>query len=253
MRSDNLKVAYGALTARAPTEASQRGSGPPATMRKTVFSSSTGTKILIALTGLGLFAYLIVHLAGNLLFFAGPRTFNHYSHALISNPLIYVMEVGLGGIFLVHLYKAARNFLLNRAARPAPYHKKEWAGKPSRKTLASSTMIGSGIITVAFIIVHLVGIKFGAHYEEADSHGVRDLYRTQVEHFSNPLTLGFYLVALLVIGFHTWHGFWSAFQSLGFGNSRYTPKIAALGKALTGIIIGGFIFIAFWVHFTARP
>ena len=84
-----------------------------------LFSSSVGTKLLIGLTGLALFAYLILHLAGNALIFAGPETFNEYSHALISNPLILPIEIALLAIFLLHVYKAVTNYVANRAARPA--------------------------------------------------------------------------------------------------------------------------------------
>ena len=90
------------------------------TLRR-VFSSSVGTKFLLGLTGLALFAYLVLHLAGNLLILAGPATFNEYSHALISNPLILPIELGLLAIFLLHVYKAVTNFFVNRSARPESY------------------------------------------------------------------------------------------------------------------------------------
>ena len=83
-----------------------------------VFSSSVGTKLLIGLTGLALFVYMVLHLVGNALIFAGPETFNEYSHALISNPLILPIEIGLLAIFLLHVYKAVTNYVANSAARP---------------------------------------------------------------------------------------------------------------------------------------
>jgi succinate dehydrogenase / fumarate reductase cytochrome b subunit len=120
-----------------------------------VFSSSVGTKLLIGVTGLALFAYLILHLAGNALIFAGPETFNEYSHALISNPLILPIEIGLLALFLLHVYKAVTNYVANRAARPAGYAMKKYAGHTSRKSVASSTMIWSGLVIFFFIIVHV--------------------------------------------------------------------------------------------------
>lgn len=83
-------------------------------------ASSVGSKLLIALTGLALFVFLVGHLAGNLLFLAGPDAFNHYSHALISNPLVYVAEAGLIAVFLLHIVKTVAGVLANRAARPIP-------------------------------------------------------------------------------------------------------------------------------------
>src|SRR3954465_1565515 len=102
-----------------------------------VFTSSVGTKLLIGLTGLGLFAYMLLHLAGNVLIFAGPATFNSYSHALISNPLLLPVELGLLLIFLLHVYKAVTNYFANSSARPVSYGKKERAHHTSRKSLAS--------------------------------------------------------------------------------------------------------------------
>src|SRR5687767_8626720 len=92
------------------------------------FSSSVGTKLLIGLTGLALFFYLILHLAGNALVFAGPEIFNEYSHALISNPLIVPIEIGLAAIFLLHIYKTVRMWIANQQARPVKYGAKAWAG-----------------------------------------------------------------------------------------------------------------------------
>ena len=86
--------------------------------RSRFVSSSVGTKILLALTGLSLFGFLVVHLIGNLLALAGPETFNGYSHKLISNPLVYVAEAGLAALFGLHVFKAATNWWANRTARP---------------------------------------------------------------------------------------------------------------------------------------
>jgi succinate dehydrogenase / fumarate reductase cytochrome b subunit len=152
-----------------------------------VFSSSVGTKLLIGLTGLALFAYMVLHLAGNAIIFLGPEAFNEYSHRLISNPLIVPIEVGLLLVFLLHIYKTATMWMRNKAARPIGYQKKEMAGHTSRKSLASSTMIASGIILLLFVIVHVKQFKFGSFYLVQGSESVRDLYRTELEVFRQPL------------------------------------------------------------------
>src|SRR5436190_17685155 len=112
---------------------------PPSRLR--VFGSSVGTKILIGVTGLALFLYLIIHIAGNLMVFFGPAAFNKYAYTLEGNPLIPIIEIGLLLIFLIHVYKTVRMFIGNQEARPVAYVKKKYAGTPSRKSLASSTMI----------------------------------------------------------------------------------------------------------------
>lgn len=216
--------------------------------RLRVFDSTVGTKILIGLTGLALFLYLLLHIAGNLLVFLGPTIFNNYSHLLLTNPLIYPIEAGLVLIFLIHVYKTVRNYLGNQQARPIAYVRKERAGGPSRKTLASSTMIFSGLWLVLFIIVHVRSFKFGTEYVTPD--GVRDLYRLEMENFSNPLTVAFYVVSLLAVGSHLWHGILSGFQSLGAPNPSRAPKAEIWSHAIAALIAGGFIFIALWAHFT---
>src|SRR5919106_4340537 len=140
------------------------------------FSSSVGTKLLMGLTGLALFVYMILHLAGNALVFAGPEIFNAYSHTLISNPLVLPIELGLLAIFVIHIYKGIAMWRSNKAARPIGYRKKEWAGHTSRKSLASSTMIASGLFVLLFVIVHVKQFKFGSFYQVAGLDAVRDLY-----------------------------------------------------------------------------
>src|SRR3954469_21320509 len=120
--------------------------------RLRVFASSVGTKLLIGITGLALFLYLITHIAGNVLVFAGRDTFNQYSHMLLSNPLIPVIEIGLVLIFLLHIYKTVTMYLANQRARPVKYAQKKPAGPPSRKSFTSTTMIFSGLWLLVFVI-----------------------------------------------------------------------------------------------------
>lgn len=208
------------------------------------FSSSIGSKFLIALTGLLLFLFLVSHLAGNLLFLLGPDAFNHYSHALISNPLIFAAEAGLVAIFVLHIFKTVLMVAANRGARPERYAARRWArtkSDRSRKTLSSTTMILTGTITLLFLVTHLATFKFGPHYETAE--GIRDLYRLQLAVFSNPAYVAFYLLCMMVIGFHLWHGISSAAQSLGLDSPRWTPRVIWTGRALTVAITAGFALL----------
>jgi succinate dehydrogenase / fumarate reductase, cytochrome b subunit len=209
-------------------------------------SSSIGSKLLIALTGLGLLIFLVAHLSGNLLFILGPAAFNEYSHALISNPLVYLAEAGLLVIFLIHVYKTIGLYAGAKTARPVAYARKERAGYTSRKTLASTTMIFTGLVTFVFLVLHLRAFKFGAWYEA--SGGIRDLYRLQLEIFSNPLYVGFYMFTMVVIGFHLWHGVASAAQSLGIDHPKYTPRILWVGRAIAVIIAGGFFILPLYTY-----
>jgi succinate dehydrogenase / fumarate reductase cytochrome b subunit len=215
--------------------------------RAGVFATSVGTKILIGITGLALFIYLIIHIAGNLIVFFGPAAFNKYAYTLEGNPLIPIIEIGLLLIFLVHLYKTVRMFLGNQATRPVGYAVKKKAGPPSRKTIASSTMIFSGLWLLAFIIIHVKAFRYGVEYDWPD--GGRDLYRLEMENFSNPLIVGFYVLSMLVVGSHLWHGISSGFQSLGLDKPAWTRFILPAGKVIAVLIAGGFIVIAVWAYF----
>jgi succinate dehydrogenase / fumarate reductase cytochrome b subunit len=214
-----------------------------------LLSSSVGTKLLVGLTGLALFAYLILHLVGNALIFAGPETFNAYSHALISNPLILPIEVGLLAVFLLHVYKAVTNYAANQAARPTGYAMKKYARHTSRKSLASSTMIWSGVIIFLFILVHVKQFKYGAWYQ-VENTDVRDLARTEFEVFSQPLWVAFYVICALLAGLHLRHGISSGLQSLGLDHPVYTRRLTTWGVVLAAIIGGGLALIPIWVYVT---
>ncbi len=213
-----------------------------------VFSSSVGTKLLIGLTGLALFAYMLLHLAGNVLIFAGPDTFNEYSHLLISSPLLLPIEAGLLAIFLVHVYKAIRNYLTNTAARPTRYAKKEPADHTSRKSLASSTMIWSGLVIFVFLAIHLWQFRFGTYYETGDEVAIRDLARTEFEVFSHPGWVALYVVATLLVGLHLRHGIASGFQSLGLDHPLYTRRLTLWGIVFAVLIGVGLAVIPIWVY-----
>ena len=213
------------------------------------FDTSVGTKILIGVTGLALFLYLIVHIAGNLMIFGGPSFFNRYAYTLESNPLIPVIEIGLLLMFLAHVYKTVTMFLSNQQARPTRYMQKKRAGYTSRKSFASTTMIASGLWLLLFIVIHVKAFRYGTEYEWAE--GGRDLYRLEMENFSNPLIVVFYVLSMVVVGSHLWHGASSALQSLGLDHPRWTPRIRAIGKVLAVAIAGGFITIAVWAYLVA--
>src|SRR5512132_2974372 len=203
--------------------------------RTGIFSSSVGTKFVIGVTGLALFIYLLIHIAGNLLVFFGPAVFNRYAYVMeVGNPLLPVIELGLLLIFVVHVYKTVTMFLGNQTARPIAYAQKKYAGAPSRKTLASSTMIVSGLWLLVFIVIHVKAFRYGVEYEWPA--GGRDLYRLEMENFANPLVVAFYVVSMLVVGSHLWHGISSSLQSLGLDHPRWTPRVLVAGKAVAVLI-----------------
>ena len=215
--------------------------------RTRFFSSSVGTKVLIGVTGFALFLYLVIHIAGNLLVFFGPAVFNQYAYVMEErNPLLLVIEILLLLVFVVHVYKTVKMFLGNQTARPVQYAQKKSAGRPSRKSFASTTMIVSGLWLLAFLIVHVKAFRFSPVYPWGD--GGRDLYRQEMENLSNPLVAGFYVLSMVVVGSHLWHGVSSALQSLGVDHPTWTPRVLTAGKVFAVAIAGAFIVIAVWVY-----
>lgn len=223
-------------------------------------SSTVGMKVVMAVTGLCLALFLIFHLIGNLLLFWGPATLNEYSNWLIVNPFLIPAEVGLLAIFVVHIYEAVVNWLMNRRARPVPYYQSPrrlfgygWAGKPSRKSFASTTMIVSGLIILVFVVIHLIQFKYGPDYpvtSPADGPvGIRNIYLLDLQNFSNVAIVAFYVFCLAVIGFHLWHGLTSALNSLGVDRPRYTPTLLRIGRVVAVLIAAGFVAIPLWVFF----
>ena len=217
-----------------------------------IFSSSVGTKLLIALTGVALVGFLVFHLAGNLLLFWGSEKYNGHAHSLIANPLVVPAELGLIAIFLLHAVKAVLNFLSNRHARPKGYQTRRWAGGPSRKSWASTTMIASGLVMFLFVPLHLVTFKYGPYYGSAEA-GVRDLYRLMVEVFQSPVYVVFYVLTMAVVGLHLRHGVSSSLQSLGLIPARWTRAFLAAGLGLALVVGAGFILIPVYIYLFIEP
>ncbi len=201
-------------------------------------------KSLMALTGLCWFAYLVLHLLGNLALWAGPQTYNDYAHALISNPLLIPAEIVLVVTLLVHICTAWRVTNANNEARPQRYVMK--ASSSGSSTLASRTMWYGGVILLAFIILHVWMFKYG---DQAGTHG---LWGLVVRSFKNPFITLMYLVAMVPLGFHLSHGFASALQSLGALLPQWRPCLRTGGQVLGWVIAAGFMMLPLWALFIAK-
>lgn len=220
------------------------------TFVRAIFSSSVGWKMINAVSGLSLIGFIIVHLVGNLILLTGTtQAFNQYSHFYETvGSLLYVIELMLVSIFIIHIVTAVSVWFSKQMGRDVSYKNSASAGSPSKKTLASQTMIYSGLVILVFLILHLVDFKYGPHYDVSgevvtsqmhlpDGTAVRDMHKTVMEVFQRPVQIVWYSIAVLLLGLHLRHGFWSAFQSLGLNHPKYTPILFRLGM-IFGIIIG---------------
>lgn len=217
--------------------------------------STVGQKFLIALTGLGLCGYVTFHLLANLqLILTDSTSYNRFAHSLVQfGWLLIVAELGLAAVFLFHIYTGIAITLKNRAARPIGYKKVASAGMPSKKSIGSATMIWAGLVLLAFLIMHLVQFKF-THGETIliEGKSVRNLYGVVANVFQNEWLVLVYVVALGFLGFHLSHGFWSAFQSLGVNQARFTNGLYRIGFVFAIFISVGFIIIPIWIYLMVK-
>jgi succinate dehydrogenase / fumarate reductase cytochrome b subunit len=197
-------------------------------------TSGVGRKVIMSLTGLFLILFLIIHLAGNLQLLKsdGGEAFNVYSHFMAQNPLIqFVSKANFFFIFL-HIFVSMTLVVRNRRARPIGY--KVSAGS-ANSSWTSRSMAILGTLIFIFLALHLYGFwwqfKNGALSNVmVDGVEMHDAYTWVFAAYSNPAVAGFYILSMAVLAFHLWHGFASAFQSLGLSHVKYNGLISGLGK-----------------------
>jgi len=207
-------------------------------------SSTLGRKLLMALTGLFLVTFLIVHLSGNfqLLMNDGGEAFNAYAKFMTTNPLIKVSSYILYSGILLHVVYSIILTRKNSKARPVKYAKQSSSPKVSWN---SRNMGLLGTIILIFLIIHLRNFWYEMHWGEigVDMNGNKDLYSVVTTAFAQPLYVLIYLVSMVGLAFHLSHGFASAFQTLGWNHPKYSPLISKLGLAISVLIPIGFAII----------
>lgn len=187
-------------------------------------SSSVGRKMLMALSGLFLCSFLVIHLYINLFLFKqdGGAEFEMYGHFMATYPLIRPLEIGLFAGFLLHAFIGIWLWIMNRRARPVGYAVSK-AGENS--TLSSRIMWATGIVVGFFLTVHIREFFIQSRFLTPG----RPMFEIVRETFLNPWTDVFYIIALGLLGYHLKHGFQSAFQTFGLRNSRYQRLIELIG------------------------
>ena len=207
-------------------------------------SSTLGRKLLMALTGLFLVTFLIVHLSGNfqLLMNDGGEAFNAYAKFMTTNPLIkaasYILYTGI----LLHVIYSIILTSQNKKARPIKYAKQ---ASPKKVSWNSRNMGLLGTIILIFLIIHLRNFWYEMHWGEigVDMNGNKDLYTVVTAAFAQPLYVLLYVVSMVGLAFHLSHGFASAFQTLGWNHPKYSPLINKVGLAISVLIPLGFAII----------
>lgn len=201
-----------------------------------LFRLTVFRKILMAVTGLIWFGFLIGHLWGNLKLFTGPEHYNAYAEALreLGKPFLgtaqglWLARLVLIAAFLLHITLATQLTLLSRSARPVRYY------RPRRLTLSftSTTMVWGGIAIGLFIIYHLLHLTFGVVHPDFVAG---DVYHNVIRGFQQPAAAIVYMVAMVPLGLHLYHGLWSALQTLGANH----PSFNAAKRPLAAVVAIG--------------
>ncbi|PWT94207.1 MAG: succinate dehydrogenase [Acidobacteria bacterium] len=206
-----------------------------------IYRSSVGKKVIMGATGVIGFGYVLGHMIGNLQafpFFGGKEAFNAYAHFLHhSHGLIYVARVILITAVVLHIVAAYQLWRMSAQARPNTYER--W--DPVASNYASRTMRWTGPLLLLFIIYHLLHLTFGTVHPNFNREG--DVYSNLVIGFQNPLVSGFYIVAMLALSLHLYHGIWSMFQSLGLNTPKYDPFFHHFAVVFTVLVTIGFISV----------
>lgn len=215
-------------------------------------SSSLGRKVLMALTGLFLILFLAVHLAGNLQLLKsdGGRAFNIYAHFMTSNPVVKTISIVNFSFIALHIVWAAILTRRNRAARGAV----GYTVNKNSSTLASRNMGILGTLILVFLVIHLKGFWYQTHWGNIpvvnyDGSEAKDLFAVVDAAYSLEWYVVLYVVSMAVVGFHLYHGFGSAFQTLGLNHVKYNPVIKFVGVAFAIIVPALFAIIPILMYF----
>lgn len=205
---------------------------------------SVGTKYWMAITGAMLIGFVLFHMLGNWQLFLGREALNRYAATLKSfGPILWAARLALLTVFVVHLILAIRLKLRNSAARPVAYAYQNTI----QASYASRAMVLTGLTILAFVVFHLAHFTLGWTHpdqfqlEEKLKDGTtrHDVYGMVVMGFQNPVISGSYIVAMLLLGLHLWHGASSLFQSLGLNHPRYNRYLRCVGPVVASVVVLG--------------
>jgi len=198
-----------------------------------LYGSTLGKKILMAVTGIILFGFVVGHMIGNLQLYLGPETLNHYAELIQSKkPLLWTFRLVLLFCVSVHILAAVQLWLRNRRSRPVKYR----VFNPPAVDYAARTMVWSGPIILLFIMYHLADFTLGW----INPDFIRgDVYHNVISSFQVWWIAGIYMLANLLLAIHLYHGLWSLFQTFGWDHPRFGPARRWLAIAFAMLIGAG--------------
>ncbi len=196
----------------------------------TFYSTTVGKKVVMAATGVLLVLFIVGHMLGNLQIFEGPERLNAYAHFLKSTgELLWGVRIVMLAAIILHILAAAQITIANWKARPIGYAMK----KDVETGYAARTMIVSGPLILLYVIYHLMMFTF---LQTPQGLSDTDVYGNVVKAFQQPGISAVYIVALLVLGFHLYHGIWSMLQTLGVNHPKYN-RLRRIGACVLAVLI----------------
>jgi succinate dehydrogenase / fumarate reductase cytochrome b subunit len=223
----------------------------------TLYRTSVGKKVIMAVSGMVLVGFVIFHMYGNLKMYEGPEVFNAYAAGLrtIGYPifgyehLLWVARLGLIAAVVLHIWAATMLTIQSRksTAAFAVSGTQRYGEKKRQAGYAAYTMRYGGLLIFLFILFHVAHLTFGAFYAPGQfqhpHNGEYEVYNNVIYGFQNPIISGIYMITMIFLGLHLFHGVWSMFQTLGLNNAKYTRllKILAIVVALV-VAVPNFIF-----------
>jgi succinate dehydrogenase / fumarate reductase cytochrome b subunit len=202
-----------------------------------LWAAPIGKKAAMALSGIILYGFVFVHMAGNLQYFLSPTALDEYGAKLRETPaLLWGIRGVLVLALIVHVWAAISLSAQARAARPDRYR------KPGSRdaSIASKTMLWGGLLLLAYVVFHILHFTTGQAHPQFVEGAVTQNVITGLEVV--PVAV-FYIVAMIALAFHLYHGVWSGFQSLGLAHPKYTPKLKVFAKLFAFVVTVGFVVI----------
>ena len=214
----------------------------------TLYRSTIGKKAIMAVTGLIMVAFVIGHMAGNLQVFIGPAKMNGYAAFLKSTgELLWLVRIGLLVAVLLHILMAWQLTRIKAGARPVDYVMRT----PQASTMASRTMRWGGVLLLVFIVFHILHFTTGTLFSYASRSDAQytgfsasDVYGNVISGFREPWVVGFYLVSMLFLLLHLFHGAWSSVRTLGLTKASPHPQHRRVATVIAVLV---------WLGFSAIP
>lgn len=220
-----------------------------------VLRTSIGKKVAMAVSGIVLVGFVILHMIGNLKFFFGETHFDEYAHFLrtMGAPVIpyHYALWGLRGALVVavgvHIWAAYSTTVQSKRARPIPYAHTD----NIQASYASRTMRWGGVILLLFVVFHLLDLTLGTAHAGTFEEG--RVYDNSISGFKHPAVTIAYTLAMGALCLHLFHGVWSMFQTFGRNNHRLTGRLKAMSATIAAVVCLGFLSMPWAVMFGMRP